>query len=580
MKVLLLHPEDVPWRGPWANRHWDLIVDSAFAGKETYADWSRRCGAPGRSIHDFAGTGESYASIRQMLDLGSGRLVDRTGLDWWEIIGVVKYHELQALYLLQCLTRDLGPEAEYHATQETSLSKILSSITGRAIPAFRVPGSLRGLLRPLSAALRLGPAASFEIACDKWDPEYSIRRHFTKWRRAALQDSTVLLPSAYSNVSRLVLQYANDLPQRQFLLAATRRSGMSVKLPQNVQQTFLAAYAKPFKAREAEENELEQRWTSFVNLVFKETEALRCSLASGLWADFLGHLRTGLGLRDAWHTLLEEEPIAAVLCGDDLNYYTRIPLILAAKMGLNAAYCYHGALDGGLLFKKPYAGTFLVKSEMEREYLLRCSRIDRDKVQMGEPSSFVPRYGSRAEDPKNIVFFSQKYEVLAGRAKEIYRDIVPGLCAIAVGTGHRVVVKLHPFENIKDRKKLLRSVLTAQQMAVVDIVADCSLQEILNDAWCGIGVDSSVATESQAVGVPYFLCGWLDYSGFGYSQQLARFGMGRMLYGPSDLDHIPEMVANWKPSSHEQQLWKRIDSNLLERVLFAAGENSLKQCAS
>ena len=90
MKVLLLHNEDVPWRGPWASIDWELIIDLGFAAPSTYKMWSERCGTPVRSIHEFAGDGQSYASIPGILDLGRDRLVDRTGLDWWEIIGVVK----------------------------------------------------------------------------------------------------------------------------------------------------------------------------------------------------------------------------------------------------------------------------------------------------------------------------------------------------------------------------------------------------------------------------------------------------------------------------------------------------------
>ena len=30
MRVLVLHPEDVPWRGEWSATRWDLIVDLGF----------------------------------------------------------------------------------------------------------------------------------------------------------------------------------------------------------------------------------------------------------------------------------------------------------------------------------------------------------------------------------------------------------------------------------------------------------------------------------------------------------------------------------------------------------------------
>lgn len=582
MKVLLLHNEDVPWRGPWANVHWDLIIDLGFAAPSTYEMWGKRCGTPVRSIHEFADDGQSYASIRGILDLGRDRLVDQTGLDWWEIIAVVKYHELRAFYLLKCLTRELGSDVKYHATQENSYTELLSGFIGRPIPRFQAaPGFLERWTRSLRSAVRLSPPNAFEIACDKWDPDYSFRRHFAKGQRASLDPPTVLLPSAYSNVSRLLLQYAADVPKKQFLLAATRRSGASAELPENVRQTFLSAYTQPTNALQGEEKDLRSRWAWFERTLLTETEELRTSRAAGVWHDFPVHLRTGLRLREAWHTLLKEEPITGVLCADDLNYYTRIPLILAARMGLNAVYCYHGALDGGLLFKKAYAGTYLVKSEMEREYLLRASKIDPDLVETGAPSSFVSRLRrDRQKCGRDILFFSQKYEVLGGRAADIYRDVVPNLCALAVRTAGRVLVKLHPFESVRDRERVLRSVLSQPQMSVVKITSEPSLGRVLTDAWCGIGVDSSVAAECRSAGVPYFLCGWLDHSGFGYSRQLARFGMGRMLDSPSELDAIPEMIADWGAWAQPPQVSEPIDSKVLERMLFGTSEVSVKQCAS
>src|SRR5205085_3348893 len=87
----------------------------------------------------------------------------------------------------------------------------------------RGAGFLERWTRSLRSAVKISPANAFEIACDKWDPDYSVRRHFAKARRASVDAPTVLLPSAYSNVSRLLLQYAADLPEKQFLLAATRR---------------------------------------------------------------------------------------------------------------------------------------------------------------------------------------------------------------------------------------------------------------------------------------------------------------------------------------------------------------------
>jgi hypothetical protein len=576
MRVLLLHAEDVPWRGPWASVRWDHIIDLAYAGPDIYAGWRLRCGSPVRSIHEFAGDGESYASVKALLNPGRNHLVDRMGLDWWEIIAVLSHHELQALYLVQQLRRELGNNVEYHVTRPGTFGNLLGQMIGSAVPAYEAaPTRIEALALSLRSARELRPEQVTEIALDKWDASYSLRRLLAKSRRANCEEPVILLPSAYSNVTRILLAYARDLPQRNFLLASTRRSGSSKNLPGNVVSTSLAAYAQPPAASERELHELVDRWSWFERQILVQCDALRPARDAGVWRDFPAHLRRGIRLRNAWHELMKAEPVSAVFCGDDLNYYTRIPLMLARNMGLNAVYCCHGALDGGMLFKQPYANRYLVKGEMEKDYLLRCSTIDPDLVEIGAPSSYAPRTEKRAEvRAQDIVFFSQPYEVLAGRTAEIYRELLPRLCAVARRTGRKVTLKLHPFESLRDRKRLLNSVLSEAEISLVQVVAQQPLAELLTHAWFGIGVDSSVAVECALAGVPYFLCGWLDHSGFGYGQQLARYRVGRMLHAASEIEAIPDLIGNWtRPEL--TRVSKSVDKDVLDGMLFAHNKVSL-----
>jgi hypothetical protein len=55
--------------------------------------------------------------------------------------------------------------------------------------------------------------------------------------------------------------------------------------------------------------------------------------------------------------------------------------------------------------------------------------------------------------------------------------------------------------------------------------------------------------------------------------------MGRMLDSPSQLDAIPEMIADWSAWA-PPQVSEPIDSKVLERMLFGTSEVSVKQCAS
>jgi hypothetical protein len=53
-----------------------------------------------------------------------------------------------------------------------------------------------------------------------------------------------------------------------------------------------------------------------------------------------------------------------------------------------------------------------------------------------------------------------------------------------------------------------------------------------------------------------------------------------MLDSPSELDPIPEMIADWSAWAQPPQVSEPVDSKVLERMLFGTSEVSVKQCAS
>ncbi len=575
MKILLLHPEDRPWRGEWATARWDLIVDLGFAGPEIYADWSTRSGARILSLHQFAGESDSYRWVNEALEAGRGRLLDRMGLDWWEIIAVWSYQKLQLLYLLRRLRRECGPApVEWYATQYHAGAALLQQGFCESVHYFR-PRSTRplsALSRMLSSARRLRASQIVEIAFDKWDARYSLRRRLAA--RARCQEPVWLLPSAYSNVTRTLLAYAAQLPNRRFLLAATRNSGTISECPPNVNATSLAAYAAPRCETQPEIGEMLTVWQRFSKTLNK-SEELKQAQRAGIFDFFPTHLTNGLCIRDAWKALMQHEPVEGVLCGDDLNYYTRLPLLLAKRMHRGAIYCYHGALDGGLLFKQAHADLHLVKGEMERDYMAWTSSIPPEKVIVAAPGPVV----ATTHERQNLVFFSEPYENSGGRAEEIYRELLPRICAIAQHMQRKVVVKLHPFESEKARRRIIGSVLSTVHRNLVQVASRTPIQEVISKAWCGIGVGSSVAVECIMNGVPYFLCGWLDCSGFGYVRQLAKFGAGRLLHCPEDIGRIPDMVSVLKLRAEVlEKLWSPAEPQRLDEIIFGHQE-AYAQCA-
>jgi hypothetical protein len=585
MRVLLLHPEDVPVRGESAGSRWDLIVDLGFAGASVYEEWSRHAGCRVITLHQFEGQ-ESYRWVKRGLAVGHNRLLDRMGLDWWEILAPCGYQEQQALYLVEQLRKELGPgPVELVATRDHPHVRLLSLVTGWPVRVLVARANRPNVISRISAAAQdLRLSQMVEIAFDKWDSSYGFRSRVTQHRRARLKEPVMLLPSAYSNVTRIQLAYAAQLRSRRFLLATTRRNGESRSLPANVDGVPLSAYAETSTETKIETAEMIRAWGA-LKTELGQAEELRLGLRAGLWDYFTAHLKIGLRLRDAWQVLMTAEPVTGVLCGDDLNFHTRLPLIMAKNLGCRAVYCSHGALDGGLLFKKSYADVHLVKGEMERDYMLQVSDVAAEQIEIAAPAEDAARIdelrrASAEELPAGeIVLFSQPYEVSGGRAGEIYREILSPLVKVAQQLNRKIMVKLHPFESAKGRMRLLRSVLLPEEMERVEL-STAPASEILPRTYFGIGLDSSVAVECAQREIPYFMCGWLDFNGFGYMRQFARFGVGTMLDAPDQILSIPQRILEYAPDRATiQRLWKSTSDAHLDQLLFATPVRTPTKCA-
>ena len=492
------------------------------------------------------------------------------GLDWWELLAVWNYHDLRGIYLLDQWRREIPTgRIELVASHEHLFTRLLEQMLGRPVRDLKVEsrGPMQTVARMLRSARKLRPAQIAEIAFDKWDLDYRVRRHVTKHERANLTDPAVLLPSAYSNVTRSVLAYAAQLPHRRFLLAATRRSAVPQRVPGNVTVVPLSAYAAPSSDTQEQTAGLKKSWGGFRRTMLPEVDEFRYAANAGLWDYFPAHLEHGLRLREAWKRLLESEPVKGVLCGDDLNYHTRLPLILARRRGLNAVYCSHGALDGGFLFKEPFADSYLVKGEMESDYLQRTSAVEPERILVGGPGSNTS-VGQGDERGGALVFFSQPYEIDGGRVDEIYRELLPRLWLAAHRSGRKLIVKLHPFESKQARTALVASILSNLGHDQMEIVSGVPPDEVMSRTWCGVTVDSSVAVECALRKIPFFLCGWLDFTGLGYLQQFARFGVGQVLSSPETIDQIPEMVASYRSVPSTERIWHEGDPTQLDEIMF------------
>lgn len=573
MRILLIHPQDSPFDRGGSTARWDLVVDLGWAGREQYQLWQERLGCPVRGLYSFADWKQDVRSIHQAFAIGNGCLDDADGIDWWALLTPTRYPSVYEFLLLEKIAREIGKPVELYVTRPHSQADALAKLAGvKPVPlSVNKQSDFTARLSRHRASLRtLTPKQILRIALDKWDTDYTLRRFFA--RRGSGSDSAhhILLPSAYRNASRAMLAYAALLPEREFLLVTTRTDGRIEKRPPNVDCSPLAAYA-PVERSEATEREIKsltERWLRLREKLHKSAEPLLIH-AAGLFPDFGLSLRKGLRIRDAWRAVFERENIDAVLCGDENNPYTRLPLLLAQRRGLPAVYCSHGALDATILIRGVGADVYLVKGEMEKDYLVAQCGVPEGRAVIGAPTKpqSPPNRSTPAGAPTGIYFFSEPYELYSGRTELLYSELLANLCQLARQHSRKVIVKLHPFESRKARSRLVDRVLLAPDRSLVEVSAEPMSEELLRQVWFAVTVESSSAIECALAGIPSFLCGWFDLDLYAYARQYEKFGAALMLNSPADLLRIPDLLTSWPRPDAADLLHHPITPAALSTVL-------------
>ena len=558
MKALLVHPEDSPLHGPWAAQRWDLIVDLGRSSATTASAWSAHTACPVLRLDSFRHGVADVKQVKQLYSAGRGVLIDHCGIDWWDIFSLYFLSQAEIVLALQRLCAELGTSPELWATRSGWLSTALASVVRQAVHYF--PQSSLTKLSSRAAhyaglARRFSAEQIQEIALDKYDAGYRLRARIVP-RATPLSSPVVLIPSAYENVSRMASAYARLVPDLKFLLVATRRSATLFDLPANVNLRHLSSYASP--QAPAESAALLDAWAHLQSRLTASPE-FRALRDAGIFAGVPNWLNDGLSLRDAWTRVLDSEPVSSVLCGDDSNSYTRLPMLLAARRGLPTLDFHHGALDGFYLVKDLECGLYLAKSEMERDYLTRVCQLPPERIALAAPGRSAAPTPLDRNSADAIILFSEPYENVGARGDDIYAEILPRLARLARTRGGRVIIKLHPFESKPARTMLVRSVLSIEDQRLFTVADGPLTKSLLAQAWFGLTVESTTVMDCALNGVPCFLCGWLTNSSFGYVEQYARFGLGSVLNSAADIETVPTQLAAIRPGAKLQSLWSPAD---------------------
>jgi hypothetical protein len=565
MKILFLHHEDDLTSALAGERRWERVIDVGFAGPAAYKRWSNALGCPVSQAPALEAT--DFCSIQEALSAGLGVLIDEHGLDWWDLIALEFHKQFEHIVRLRKLATILEPLDEVFVSQPGFDAQVLSLIVQCNVTCLsRANAPRRRLRRYAGAFSKLSRSQMLEIIGDKYDPGYRFRRLVSP-RQKPCSRPVVLLPSAYGNVSKTELQYAEVLPGCDFLLVATRRSGLLPSAPQNVAIANLASYAVTNQNR-TELYQLLERWNTLERQLMRDP-LLSLALRTGVLDTFPKLLSDGLNIRDSWLQIFEREPVCAVLCADDANLPTRIPLMIAGQRGIPALSCHHGALDGRHRMRPAYDSIFLAKGEMERDYMVQTCGVSAKRVVIGAPATGTT---TRPEFPhrRTIIFFSEPYEISGGRCAELYREILPGLIEIAASEQRELILKIHPMESRRERTEMARAALSSGQKNVVRVVDGRLTDELLAQAWFAVTVASTTAVDCTLAGIPVFLCQWLDSSPYAYAQQFAKFGAGIPLRSAAEIGKIPEMLEAWRRGP-AKNLWQPISAERLGELLLGRG---------
>ena len=578
MRVLLLHPDD-DFHGWWTSQHWDSVIDLGQAPKSFYDERSAALGCPVSSVFDFAVEVGDLQVWRHLLELGMGRVVDRFGIDWWDVIGLLLQPQLQDVQLALRLAEKLSGCRTLAVSRPSVMAEVLRLRLGIPLQILRrglrkrlVPSFLR---RSATAARNLSFEQLRQVVYDKYDPHYVWRRKLAG-APAELPEPVVLLPTAYLNVTKTAFSYAGILPEQKFLLVLARESAAVLPVPANVQTATLASFAAK-RCDQKELQKLEVCWKQ-MEQTLQEHPAFSLPLQIEILKKGPRWLRWGLAVRDAWVRVFEKRAVVGCLSADDSNPYTRIPLLLAEQRGVPAVACHHGALDGRMAHKNLRFSKYLAKGEMERDYLERICGVDASRIRIGAASSPGRENASVwSEGAPWITFFTEPYESDLWRVEAIYREVLPRLCAAARGAGKTVVLKMHPFESARQRRRLVTRILSEGDRKLVSVTDAPLSREVLQKTWCAVTVESTVAFECASVGIPVFLCGWLRHAYAGYAPQYVRFGVGRMLEFPDELLRIPEMLGAVVPGSDTaRRLVQAISPEALSEVLCQPEASGLR----
>jgi len=573
MKILLLHWEDDLTSAP--SMSWDLVVDLGRAPRSTYQRWKQRVGCEVLSLYDFAKEVEDLYELRELLQLGSGQLIDGQGIDWWDALSLDLVPDFQQIMLAERLFARLGASCELWASRPNSTASALAMMMAVRL---QIPSEAQAWRRQASHYRRvfasldktqIAQVLEDKLRLNRFAGVFSRNRDFSR-------KPVILLPTAYVNGSRTAVEFAKRLPAQEFLLVYTRSSGKLRSVPDNV---LLAPLPIHYSALdESKLSELLNQWQILKERLTRQAIGFAAADAAGVFDVIPQLLRSGIEHRNAWQQVFDRAPVMGCLCTDASNAATRICLDIAKARNVPAVACHHGALNFFMALQTPPADFYLVKSELEHDYLRQVCHLPEEKIvdaDLGAEPASRPR--NRLANRTWLVFFSEPYRTSYWRMDEVYDELLPALFALARRLGIKLVLKIHPFESMKDHRSRLRRYLP-EHAREIQVIAGPPIPDLWQKTCLALTVQSTTALEAAALGIPVFLCSWLRDPHSGYLAQFEKFGVGHVLESVEQIADVPVLLARQEENPSRHRVSRPMNRKELE-CLFS-GHRSMEAVSS
>ena len=582
MNILLLHPLDSPWSDIWREKKWDMVVDLGWAGEESYLKWEQIYKCKIISIWSGIEKVTFYQQVNDIQDTMRDQLVDTYGIDWLDMILPLLRKHIFDMILSREIVPYLPPHAIVFVSRPHVLADYISEALGQsAIILYQNQTVSRAekSLEYVKKAFHFSSKQLYEILVNKFDALYQKRRLLKlQLKRADGSMPLVFVPSSYVNVSTNASKFAASMSDYEFLIVTLQPNAKLFDERDNIRTTSIASYVPSVRAIQFELKQLLEQWGHVRQALIKNNTAFELLDRNGAFNALPAFLRRGLILKAAWKKAFETLRPDSLFCGDENNSDMRLSTLVAKSLGIRTVSFHHGALDCSMYLKPLSSNFYLTRSLMEYDYLSNIDMLSTGaliKPNVCEISLHRREVLERSNEGL-IIFFSEPYECGEGRVDEIYRSILKPLLKIARSDHRRIIVKLHPFESVKQRTKLIRNIVTPEDLAMIQVIEGPLDSELLEQAWFVITLKSSVVIDCAEKNIPCFMCKWLDYFCNGYIDQFAKFGAGLLLNKQEEINDIPLFLLKYyqKKSAVLANNFYAPDISKLKRLL--AGQKMLK----